>query len=271
LRRKAGIWQNIPPEAMPGYLPFNQARQYAQKLNFQRREEWQEWSRAGRRPPFIPFIPDRVYKDTGWVNWAEWLGFSFLPFEKARAYMRKLGLKNREEYRDWLKSGKRPKTIPHEPEKIYKYTGLVSLGDWLGNGNIQNQKKKKLPYEQASAYVQAIGIKTWQEYVNWSVSGERPVTIPAAPDKAYYEFESWGKFLGTDRIANQNKEFWVYQQAKEYLAPLNIRSLNHFQELCKDGTIPNEIPRDPKVYYKKRGEWLGSIDFLGKRKAPIRE
>ena len=251
LRRKAGIWQNIPPEVLPGYLPFNQARLYARKLQFQRREEWQEWSHAGKRPSFIPFIPDRVYEDKGWVNWADWLGFSFLPFEKARAYMRKLGLKNTDDYKEWLKSGKRPKTIPHEPHNIYKYTGWNGISDWLGTGNIQNQKKPNLSYEHAKAYVQTIGIKTWQEYVNWSKSGERPVNVPAAPDKAYHEFESWGEFLGTQRIANQKKEFWNYQQATEYLATLNIRSKNQFITLCKNGTIPPEIPRDPITHYRK--------------------
>ena len=267
LRRKAGIWQNVPPEVLPGYLPFSQARLYARKLHFQRWAEWLDWGRSGKRPPFIPFVPDRVYKDAGWVNWADWLGFSFLPFEKARAYIRKLGLKNREEYREWLKSGKRPKTIPHEPENIYKYTGWSGLGDWLGTGNIQNQKKPKLPYEQAKAYVRAIGIKTWQEYVNWSKSGERPVNIPAAPDKAYYEFDSWGEFLGTGSIANQNKEYWNYEQAKIFLKPLCVRSFVHFKQLHTSGSIPVEIPKNPIAYYKKQESWKGYPDFFGKKMA----
>ncbi|MFL9483434.1 IS66 family transposase [Chitinophagaceae bacterium LWZ2-11] len=265
LRRQAGLWQNVPPETLPGYLPFNQARLYAHKLGFQKREEWQQWGRSGKRPAFIPFIPDRVYKDKGWTNWADWVGFSFLSFEKARAYMRKLGLKNRDDYREWLKSKKRPTTVPHEPENIYKYTGWNGLGDWLGNGNIQNQKKKKLSYEQVKAYVQTIGIKTWQEYRNWSASGERPATIPASPSKAYYEFEGWGKFLGTDRVANQNREFWDYRQAKTYLLELNIRSIYHFRKLCKNGIIPDAIPRDPLNHYKKKAEWVNYSDFLSYR------
>jgi hypothetical protein len=264
LRNKAGLWQNVHQDVLPDYLPFNQARLYVHKLKFQRRAEWLEWGRSEKRPHFIPLTPDRVYRNAGWVNWADWVGFSFLSFEKARTYMRKLGLKNRDDYREWLMSGKRPKTIPHEPEKIYKYTGWNGLGDWLGTGNTNNWNKKKLPYEQAKAYVQAIGIKTWQEYVNWSASGERPDIIPAAPDKAYYEFKSWGEFLGTDRVANQNKEFWNYKQAKEYLQALNIRSKRQFDELCKSGTIPNEIPRDPKTYYKRKDVWFGYPDLWSK-------
>lgn len=264
LRQKSGIWENVPAEVLPGYLPFNQARQYARKLKFQRREEWLQWSRANKRPSFIPLTPERTYKDKGWVSWADWLGVGFWSFNKARTYMRKLGLKNREEYRIWLMSGKRPSTIPHEPEKIYKQTGWVSLGDWLGNGNIQNQRKKKLPYEQTKVFVQTIGIKTWQEYRNWSVSGERPSNIPAAPDKAYFEFEGWGKFLGTDRIANQNKEFWSYDEARDFLAPLKIKTKSEFIILCKNGTLPDEIPRDPATHYKRKEDWKSYKDFFGK-------
>jgi len=180
--------------------------------------------------------------------------------------MRKLGLKNTDDYKEWLKSGKRPKTIPHEPHNIYKYTGWNGVSDWLGTGNIQNQKKPKLSYEHAKAYVQTIGIKTWQEYVNWSKSGERPINVPAAPDKAYHEFESWGEFLGTQRIANQKKEFWNYQQAMEYLAPLNIRSKSQFITLCKNGTIPSEIPRDPITHYRKQKTWVSYSHLFGKEK-----
>ena len=267
LRRKSGIWQNIPAEALPGYLPFNQARQYARKLKIKRWVEWRDLGRAGKLPQFIPLIPDRVYKDKGWVNWEDWLDSGFLPFEKARAYMRKLQLKNTDEYKAWLKSGKRPQTIPHEPHNVYKYTGWSGLSDWLGTGTIANQKKTKLPYVQAKAYVQAIGIKTWLEYMNWSKSGERPTNIPAAPDKAYQEFESWGEFLGTGNIANQNKEYWDYEQAKMFLKPLSIRSFVHFKQLHSSGSISVEIPKNPIAYYKKQETWKGYPDFFGKKMA----
>lgn len=264
LRHKSGIWENVYPDVLPGYLPFSQARQYVHKLKLEKRSEWVAWDQSGKRPHFIPLYPEKVYKDNGWISWEDWAGCSFWPFERARTYMRRLGLKNREEYRIWLKSKKRPKTIPHEPEKVYKYAGWNGLGDWLGTGNIQNQRKKKMPYEQAKAYVQAIGIQTWEAYMTWSKTGERPATIPAAPDKAYHEFEGWGKFLGTARVANQHKIFWSYEEAKAFLAPLHIRSKNLFVILCKNGTIPPEIPRDPKVHYTRMESWKGYEDFLGR-------
>ena len=53
LRRKAGIWQNVPPETLPGYLPFEQTKLFAQKLNFKTKQEWKTWLDSGKRPPFI--------------------------------------------------------------------------------------------------------------------------------------------------------------------------------------------------------------------------
>ena len=202
LRRKSGLWENIPAAALPGFLPFAQARMYMHRLGFDRKQQWNEWKASGKRPPFIPSSPERTYKDEGWVDWHDWIGFSFLPFPEARTYMRRLGLKNRDEYWAWLGSGNRPKYIPYSPEKVYKHTGWLDLGDWLGTGNKGNQRIPKLTYDQAKAYVQALGITTQQEYFAWRSSGERPSTVPSDPSRSYKELESWGVFLGTGRVAN---------------------------------------------------------------------
>jgi hypothetical protein len=53
LRRKAGIWQNIPAAQLAAYLPPEQTKVFAQKLNFKTKEEWIAWNQSGRRPAFI--------------------------------------------------------------------------------------------------------------------------------------------------------------------------------------------------------------------------
>lgn len=261
LRGKVGIWENIDPQYLPGYLPFSQARLYIHKLNFERKREWLEWE-SKKNPVFIPHTPNSVYKNDGWVGWQDWIGFSFLPFQKARTYMRKLGLRNRDEYWAWLRSGKRPRYIPACPEIIYEHIGWKDLGDWLGTGNLGRQPKRKMPYLQAKAYVQALGIKTQKSFFEWRKSGQRPETLPSAPERAYYEFEGWGKFLGTDRVANQNKKYWEYEKAKKFIFPLHISSAKHYCQLYNAGIIPDKIPKNPCAYYKKEGTWLGFPDFF---------
>ena len=264
LRRKAGIWENIHPEVLPGFLPFPQAKMYARRMGFQRRKEWAAWTKTSKRPSFIPASPQKTYENKGWVNLSDFLGFEYMPFKKARTYMRRLGLKNRDEYWDWLKSGRRPLTIPAVPEKIYKDTGWIDLGDWLGTGNTGRQKKLWMPYADAKRYVQASGITTQADYNEWRKSGKRPETIPSSPQTIYgHQFEGWGKFLGTDRIANQNKKYWGYEEAKAFLKPLAINSRLRFRELYILGIIPQQIPRNPYAYYRKQSEWVTLSDFLG--------
>jgi len=264
LRRKKGIWENIPEDALPGFLPFNQARQYVRKMGFERKREWEKWRNAKKRPSFIPYSPHLNYRSKGWSGWHDWVGFSYLPFEKARTIMRKLHLKNREAYLRWSASDKRPKTIPASPEKVYRHTGWIDLSDWLGTKNAGRKKKKRLPYEQAKAYVQSIGLKTQNDFFKWRKSGNRPDTIPADPERVYVEFQSWGEFLGTNRIANQDKEYLSYEDAKEAIKEFQIESVHQYRELFELGLIPIEIPKNPYAFYKKEGSWVSFTDFWSK-------
>ena len=264
LRRKAGLWENVPPDYLPPFLPFLQARLYVRRLKFTRKRQWNEWIKSGKRPTFIPASPNSTYKKMGWHDWYDWLGFKFLPFEKARTYMRRLGLKNRDEYWAWLRSDKRPSTIPYSPEKEYKRTGWIDLGDWLGTGNTGRQRKKRMNYEQAKTYIQAVGIKTQHEFFAWRKTDQRPETMPPDPNKVYFEFEGWGAFLGTGRIANQNKKYWSYEEAKTFLKPLRITSGKHFRELCSMGVITTYIPNNPYAFYSKQKTWISFPDFFGK-------
>lgn len=132
LQKKKGIWENISPEALPGFLPFEQAKLYVHRLGFERTLQWKAWKTQGNRPSFIPSNPQVTYLNKGWKDWHDWLGFDFLPFIKARTFMRRLRLRNRKEYTKWLADGLRPKYIPAQPEKAYQHTGWINLKDYLG-------------------------------------------------------------------------------------------------------------------------------------------
>ncbi len=131
LQKKKGIWENVPQDALPGFLPFEQAKLFIHGLGFERTAQWTDWKQQGKRPSFIPSNPDKTYKDKGWIDWHDWIGFDFLPFIKARTFMRRLQLENRAAYQEWLASGQRPKFIPCNPKKEYQHTGWVNMKDWL--------------------------------------------------------------------------------------------------------------------------------------------
>ena len=64
------------------YLPFKRARAAARKLKLKSQKAWQEWSNSGKRPLNIPGNPWRVYRDSGWISIADWLGYE--PYQERR-------------------------------------------------------------------------------------------------------------------------------------------------------------------------------------------
>ena len=118
---------------------FTEGRALARGLELKGKKEWKKWSKSDQRPSDIPANPDQTYRDAGWVSWPDWLGngkrYDMLPFAVGRAYVRKLKLKSRPEWREWRKSDQRPSDIPASPERTYRDDGWISYPDWLGYGS----------------------------------------------------------------------------------------------------------------------------------------
>ena len=54
--------------------------------------------------------------------------------------------------------------IPSDPAKVYKNTGWISRGDWLGTGRTANQNREFLPYDKARKYVCSLNLKNEKEW-----------------------------------------------------------------------------------------------------------
>jgi hypothetical protein len=122
----------------PGdWLPFKEAREFVWSLGLKSEMEWRDYSKSGKRRVGIPSNPDMIYKDKGWVAYSDWLGTGvtkpmvYRPFEEAREFVRRLGLKSTTEWYEYSRSGKRPKDIPSNPNRIYKDQGWAGYPDWL--------------------------------------------------------------------------------------------------------------------------------------------
>src|SRR5690606_6015282 len=72
LRNKKGIWENVPSNVLPSFLPFGQARLFVHRLGLKSTVQWTEWKQQGNRPDYIPSNPDKTYKDQGWNGWKDW-------------------------------------------------------------------------------------------------------------------------------------------------------------------------------------------------------
>ena len=112
---------------MKKFREFESAREFVRSLNLKSQKEWMEYCKSGNKPDDIPQKPERTYKKD-WKGVGDWTGTGnvahkdreFLPFKKAREFVRKLGLKNYKEWDEYCKSGDKPKDIPAHPWDVYK-------------------------------------------------------------------------------------------------------------------------------------------------------
>lgn len=194
------------------FRPFEEARTFVRSLGLKSGTEWRAYVSLSALPN-IPTNPVPVYKDKGWVSWPDWFGTAtapkpnrtlFLPFEGARAFARSLGLKSKAEWRAYYKLN-RPKNMPSYLDAYYKDKGWVNWGDFLGTGNVAFSKKTFRPFEEARAFVRALGLKRQKEWISYAGSDKRPLDIPSDPH-LFYAGKGWvgyGDWLGTGNLGNK--------------------------------------------------------------------
>ena len=245
------------------FLSFEEAREYVIPLGLKNHKEWREWSKSGMRPSNIPGNPRKMYKDKGWKNLGDFLGYKqFLSFEEARKFSQSLNFKNRGEWQEWIKNGNKPENIPANPHHTYKNEGWVSMGDFLGTGYVKN--KEFLPFEEARSLIRSLNLKNLKEWNNLCSSGNKPENIPANPSTSYKNkgWMGWGDFLGTGNVASRLINFVQYEDARDYAISLGLSNYKEWRKWCKNGMKPLNIPSQPNKTYKDKG-WKSWADFLG--------
>jgi len=188
---------------------------------------------------------------------------TYRSFESARKFAQKLGLKNRDEWKEYCKSGNNPDDIPASAGRIYK-KDFKGWGDFLGTGNVKPGDRQYRLFEDARDFARKLklkGTKEWQEYCK---SGNKPDDIPGHPGRAYpQEFKKngkWGDWLGTGTIASQDIVFRSFEEAREFARSLKLKDNTEWKAYCKSGSKPDDIPANPNQTYKN--EFKGIPDWL---------
>jgi len=259
-------------------LPFKEAKTIVHGLGIESYVKWFEYVKINKLPNGIPITPHKFYKNLGWKDWGDWLGTGiiatqnrkYLSFEEARKIVRSLGLNNQKEWGEYCKSGEKPDNIPANPNVIYRDSGWVSTGDWLGTGNVACRHRKYLSYKEAKEVVHKLGIKKVKGWRECCKEGKIPENIPATPNLTYKGkgWVSWGDFFGTKYLSRLERKYLSYPEAKKVMHTLGIRTQMEFKENYKLGKIPKNIHSNPYKYYKDSG-WIGIRDFLGHKKEDI--
>ena len=158
------VWDKI---AHTNYRSFEETRAFAIKLKLKSNKEWKRFTQSNKFPKDIPMNPRGVYKNKGWISMGDFLGTGFvahylrkyIPFDKARTFVRKLKLKNVTEWSKYAKSKKMPKNIPIGPEGVYSNKGWKSWGDFLGTFSVATVKRKYKTFKEAKKFCKKIRTK----------------------------------------------------------------------------------------------------------------
>jgi superfamily II DNA or RNA helicase len=214
--------------------------------------------------------------------WDRLAKLSWRPFEDARAFARRLKLKNAKQWIAFSK-GEMPRLeilpadIPTNPHTAYADKGWEGLGDWLGTGTIAPRLRQYRPFREARTFSRKLGLKgnsEWRAFCRGDLprSGRLPADIPANPHNTYdgKGWKSYGDWLGTGSVAPQLRKYRPFREAREFAHRLELKNMAEWVAFCRGkihrlGRLPNDIPAKPGRVYAEQG-WKGMGDWLGTRR-----
>ena len=260
------IWEKL---SRFNFIPFEEAREYARGLSFTTQKQWLDHSRSGLLNPNIPRSPSFIYKNQGWDNWGDFLGYewkpkfkNWMPFDEARIFVRKLKFNSHDEFRKYLKANEI--NIPSKPWSTYKGKGWVSIGDFLGTHRRSNVGRKYKTFEEAKAFLKPLNFKSRSEWVKYCKDVNKPHDLPVNLHKTYSKHREWkgiSDFLGSSYINTKDRDYLTYEEAEVYMKTIGLKNLKEWQEFRKSNR-PLNIPANPNTHYKNKG-WKGYGAFLG--------
>ena len=186
------------------------------------------------------------------------------PFSEARVFVHQLGLKSKDEWKEYCKSDKRPPDIPSNPNQVY-ISEFKGFGDWLGTGTIATFRRSYRPFAEARAFVHTLGLKNSAQWYAYCRSGKKPTDIPAYPgevDAYHSEYKDMGDWLGTGNVAPTKRAWRPFAEARSYVRGLKLKNQDAWLVYCKSGQKPADIPSNPASTYldefESFGDWLGN-------------
>lgn len=250
------------------YRPFSEAREYAHALNLKNHSEWLRHCKM-HKPKDLPSYPSQTYKNKGWKGIGDWLGYEshldkvFLPYEKAKLEVQRLGVKSMNEWREYYKKNK-TKGLPSAPNVTYKNSGWKGFGDFFGTNIVAHYNKKFRDFESARDFAHSLKLKSVSEWREYCKTGDKPKDISGSPHNTYKNegWVSYGDWLGTGAVADGKQEWRSFEEAKTFVRGLKLKSKEDWMRFAKTNEKPKDIPTTANRVYKD--EWKGWADFLGK-------
>jgi hypothetical protein len=116
-------------------------------------------------------------------------------------------------------------------------------------------KWTKEKFFETRNYVRTLKIKSRKKYFEHVIIHNN---LPKRPDSLEW-WISWSDWLGTNNRFYGNNSFLTYDESKQIVSKLNIKTKKEWEIFCKQNKISN-IPRCPDKTYK---EWISWSDWFG--------
>ena len=119
-------------------------------------------------------------------------------------------------------------------------------------------------FEEAREFTRKLNLKNQKEWVQYTKSGKMPSDIPTAPARTYKNsgWISLGDWLGTGTVASTKKNYQPFEQARNFVRSVKLKTQDEWRTYCKSGHKPDDIPANPRGVYKDSG-WISMRDWLG--------
>ncbi|MBC8305545.1 MAG: DEAD/DEAH box helicase family protein [Pelagibacterales bacterium] len=249
------------------YLSYNEAKKKLRKLKLKSRIRWEQYYRKNNIKGLGSKL-DMIYKDE-FKGWHDILGYNpkgqavkYINFKDAKKIAKKFKISSKREWKNLFKKKGVELKIPSIPERGYK-NKWKNWGHFLENNYVATYNRKYPSYETVKRFVQKKKIRSAKEYVKAKKNKIFPESFPFGPDNIYKtKWKNWGDFLGTGRIANQNRNYISYSEAKKIVKKINLKTNKDFIKLKRSGYFSIKMPTYPDNAYKNKG-WKGWKDFLG--------
>ena len=103
------------------------------------------------------------------------------------------------------------------------------------------------------------------KWKQWPLTHPLKRGLPKTPQHSYLNkgWKDWADWLGSSYASVGKRSFLNYNEAKKVIKRLHIKTSNLWKQEVQNKKIPVNIPRQPKIFYLKKG-WKGWGDFLGR-------
>ena len=280
---KLKIWSKI---ASFSYLDYETTKKFAIKNNIKSNIGWRKLCLKKNFPIDITKQPDHTFKNKGWTSWGNFLdtknlGYvklakNYYKYSEAKKISRKLGLVGKDQWRKYSNSSKYDFRLPRSPHIFYKNYNF-SWYDFLGAKNKNDSTSLKYKsYDKAKKFIIKLKLNSSKEWQNYCLGEfkslpKKPNSIPSNLGGYYRKTGEWrgfGDILGTGRIADQDKKYRSFDEAKKFFKRMNFKSKSEYEDYLNGKVIkspkslPNDIPKS-LITYKKNKKWKSLHDFLG--------